>query len=199
MRKTLNFVFLPALACLSAIFFPCLLEAQYEYLSTMNYNNLALTQVGNIPGVGWVEVDNTTYDANHQRFFFLGGALVTGPWRLYTINAVAGSTVSSPLCPPGGASAGQVVGLQYDNMTDTIYGLYLTAGSATLLVWIDTATGIPHTISSLTNFSGYSESTFDTRDNIYILSGNGEITGLNASTGAVVYQFSICNARNAIQ
>jgi gliding motility-associated-like protein len=196
MRKSLNFVFLRALACLPAIFFPCLLDAQYEYLSTMNYNNLALTQVGNIPGVGWVEVDNTTYDANHQRFFFLGGALVTGPWRLYTINAVAGSTVSSPLCPPGGASAGQVVGLQYDNTTDTIYGLYLTAGSATLLVWIDTATGIPHTISSLTNFSGYSESTFDTRDNIYILSGNGEITGLNASTGAVVYQFSIPNVYN---
>src|SRR5580704_4423936 len=174
MRKSLNLVLLPALACLQAIFFPCLLNAQYEYLSSMNYNNLALTQVSNIPGVGWVQVDNTTYDANHQRFFFLGGVSTAGPWQLYAINAVSGSTISSPLCPPGGPNAGQVVGLQYDDATDTLYGLYLTAGSATLLVWIDPATGIPHTISNLTNFSGYYESTFDTRDNIYILSGNGE-------------------------
>jgi hypothetical protein len=71
MRKLSNLVFLPALASLLAIFFPRLLEAQYEYLSRMDYNNLALTQVGNIPGVGWVEVDNTAYDANHQRFFSL--------------------------------------------------------------------------------------------------------------------------------
>jgi len=163
----------------------------------MNYNNLALTQVGNVPGVGWVVVDNTTYDANHQRFFFLGGGpLITGPWGLYTINAVTGSTISSPLCPPGGASAGQVFGLQYDNATDTLYGLYMTAGLANLLVWIDPVTGIPHTVSNLTSVSGYYESTFDVRDNIYILSGNGVITGLNASTGGVVFQFSIPNIYN---
>ena len=177
---------------------PSSLHAQYEYLSTLNYNNLVLNQVGNIPGVTYV-ADKSTYDANGQRFFFFGEPAAGWPEQLFTINAVTGATIYNPVCPPGdagGANIGHAYGLQYDNATDTLYALYfnLTDGTSSF-VWIDPVTGNVHVLAVITNFGGYLESSFDERDHIYIINGAGELIGLNASTGSVVFTWNTGNIK----
>jgi gliding motility-associated-like protein len=160
-------------------------HAQYDYLSTVNYSNLTINRVGNIPGVEWVISDNSTYDANHQRFFFQGNATNIPPFSLYTLNAVTASVLSNPICPAPGGTSGNISGLQYDNATDTLYGLYLSGGSA----WfssIDPATGMVNMISQLNNFSGYNWSAFDTRGHRYICVSGEQLWVIDAATGKVL-------------
>ena len=72
-------------------------KAQFEYLSTLDYHNAAVNRIAHIPGVTWV-TNKSTYDANHQHFFFLG-LVGSGPERLYTLDAVTGNVLSNPLFP----------------------------------------------------------------------------------------------------
>ena len=109
---------------------------QNEYLSTLNYNNLQVSRIGSaIPGITWVNTDNTAYDANHQRFFFQGSGINSVPFYLYTINAVTGAVISHPVCPSNNPN-GIVFGLQYDNKTDSS-----STGPDQLLPW-----GFPSTV-----------------------------------------------------
>ena len=160
-------------------------DAQYENLATMNYSNLSLNRLGNIPGVTWVPADNTTYDANHQRFFFQGNATSVPPYNLYTVDAVSGVVIYNPICPSPAGTSGWVSGLQYDNATDTLYGIY-QSGSSASFCWIDPATGVVTTISTLAGFAGYNFSTFDTRDHRYICVSGEQLWVIDAATGAVL-------------
>jgi gliding motility-associated-like protein len=160
-------------------------DAQYQNLATMNYSNLSLNRLGNIPGVTWVPADNTTYDANHQRFFFQGNATAVPPYNLYTVNAVSGAVIYNPVCPSPAGTSGIVSGLQYDNATDTLYGIYLSGSSASFC-WLDPATGVATTISTLAGFAGYNFSTFDTRDHRYICVSGEQLWVIDAGTGAVL-------------
>src|ERR1700722_10359415 len=92
-------------------------SAQYEYLATMDYSNLTINRIGNIPGVTWINLVNSAYDQNNQSFFFVGGPYRGAPWNLYTVNAVTGATISNPGCSSG------LEGLQYDNGVDTLYAI----------------------------------------------------------------------------
>jgi gliding motility-associated-like protein len=160
-------------------------DAQYENLATMNYSNLSLNRLGNIPGVTWVPADNTTYDANHQRFFFQGNATSVPPYNLYTVNAVSGAVIYNPICPSPAGTSGWVSGLQYDNATDTLYGIYLSGNSASFCR-VDPATGVVTAISTLAGFAGYNFSTFDTRDHRYICVSGEQLWVIDAATGAVL-------------
>jgi gliding motility-associated-like protein len=160
-------------------------DGQYENLATMNYSNLSLNRLGNIPGVTWVPADNTTYDANHQRFFFQGNATSVPPYNLYTVNAVSGAVIYNPVCPSPAGTSGFVSGLQYDNATDTLYAIY-QSGSSASFCWVAPATGVVTTISTLSGFAGYNFSTFDTRDHWYICVSGEQLWVINAATGAVL-------------
>ena len=158
--------------------------AQYEFLATLDYNNLTNNRIGNIPGVTWINGVNSTYDLNNQRFFFLGNANRVAPWYLYTIDAVTGTTISSPVCPAG--MSGQIAGLQYDNVVDTLYGIYLNGGS-NAVCWIDPSTGTVHPKKTIPGYIGSSWSTYDTKDHFYILGNGADILVIDAFTGSVIY------------
>jgi gliding motility-associated-like protein len=160
---------------------------QNEYLSTLNYNTLQVNQIGNtIPGVTWLMAENSTYDANHQRFFFQGNATSSPPWYLYTIDAVTGSVISSPLFPSNNTN-GVMFGLQYDNKTDTLYALYSDRTGAIYFSWIEPSTGIVHVVSTLASFPGYYGSSFDTKDHYYICYSGSTLLAIDAASGNIVY------------
>lgn len=163
------------------------LLGQNEYLSTLNYNNLQVNRIGAvIPGVTWIITDNSAYDANHQRFFFQGNATSTPPWYLYTIDATSGSVISSPACPSNNPN-GSVLGLQYDNKNDTLYAVYADKTGAFYFSWVEPNTGIVHLKNALNSFPSYSESSFDTKDQLYICQGGGILLVIDPATGNIVY------------
>jgi len=168
---------------------PDLSQAQYEYLATLNYNNLALNRIGNIPGVTYV-IDKSTYDQNHQRLFFQGGSHTTGPFNLYTINAINGAIIYNTNCPAGSAG-GNIFGIEYDQATDTLYALYNAVNNTVYFTWIDPSNGIVHIINNLTlaGFRGYSNSTFDTKNHQYIVNSPYNLLVIDASTGIVLNNF----------
>ncbi|HXB29035.1 MAG TPA: gliding motility-associated C-terminal domain-containing protein [Puia sp.] len=169
--------------------------AQDEWLATLNYSNLSVNRIANIPGVTWVTADNSTYDENNQRFFFQGNANRTPPWYLYTVSAVTGAIINKPLCPSN--MAGQVEGLQYDNGDDTLYALYSGGGSVSLS-WIDPATGAVHIKKTLPGYNGYSWSTYDRKDHLYITSDGTSMLVINALTGAILYNPSLGNVLDIV-
>lgn len=170
--------------------------AQFEYLATLNYTNLALSQLKNIPGVTYIE-GTGAYDTNHQRYFFIGIPATSGVAQLYTINAVTGATISSPNAPAGNIG-GNIYGLEYDKATDTLYCLYGDLSGNAYFAWVDPPTGTIHPIQAIPNFQGYLESAFDTRDHRYIANGGGVLLLINASTGAVLYNSPNPNVDNIV-
>ncbi len=99
---------------------------QYEHLALLNDQTLSINRLSTIPGVTWVYSDNPAFDVNHQRFFFQGNATQFPPWYLYTLDVTTGNVVYQQLCP-GNDAVGEVLGMQYDNVKDTLY--CLCAGS----------------------------------------------------------------------
>ncbi len=162
-------------------------DAQYENLATMNYSNLALNRLGNIPGVTWVPADNTTYDANHQRFFFQGNATSVPPYNLYTVNAVSGAVIYNPICPSPAGTSGRVSGLQYDNATDTLYGIHQSRQQRLVFAGSLRLPGVATTISNLTRLYGFIISVHSTHGTtcIFALSGD-KLWVIDAATGAVL-------------
>lgn len=67
----------------------------------------------------------STFDSNHKRYFFRGGD-GNGNWNLYTIDATTGNVAYSPPypLPPINPLVDNVIQLQYDNSSDTLYALH---------------------------------------------------------------------------
>jgi gliding motility-associated-like protein len=160
--------------------------AQDQYLSTFNYRTLAVTPIGHIPGVNWVSGDNSAYDANHQRFFFQGGANQQPPWNLFTTDATTGAVLFNPVVPAGNTK-GLLAGLQYDNNVDTLYATYFDGAGNIFLAWVDFSTGIAYPKQSIPGFTGYVGSTYDTKDHLYIGYNGQQLVALDARTGNLVY------------
>lgn len=163
--------------------------AQNEYLAILDYTNLGLNRLGNIPGVTWVIGDNSSFDQNHQRFFFQGSATNGPPWTLYTINAVSGAVINNPVCPSGN-SGGQVLGLQYDNASDTLYAIYTSGTGTASFSWIEPSTGNVNIKNNLPGYTGYSESSFDEKDHLYIVHNGNNLLVINASSGIILYNLA---------
>ncbi len=162
-------------------------RAQYQYVATLNYSNLSVNRVAHAPGVMWVVGDNSTYDANHQRFFFQGNKTGSTPFNLYSMDVVAGTVLSNPVCPSVNITAGaiSICGLHYDNATDTLYAIYLTAIAADFC-WIDPPTGMVNIISEIPVLHAYVASTFDTQHHRYILTSGTQLWVIDAATGLVL-------------
>lgn len=171
--------------------------AQYEYISTLDYQNLTLNRIGNIPGVTKVVVDNSTYDENSQRFFFQGNATGARPFQLFTITATTGATVYNPVCPFNNTQ-GQVFGLQYDNAVDTLYAIYSDNNGTVSFSWIDPASGVVHPVSPIPSFLYYKESSFDKKNRWYICHQESELIIIEASSGNILFRNPLPSAVNAV-
>lgn len=167
--------------------------AQYEYVAGFDYQTLQLTRLNNIPGVTRVIQDNSAYDENNQRFFFQGNGSGAPPFQLFTISAITGSIIYNPVCPSG--SQGQVFGLQYDNLANTLYAVYNNKGSV-YFSWIDPATGEVHPISQIPSFVNYIESSFDKKNRWYICHQASELIVIEAATGNMLFRNNLPPAIN---
>jgi gliding motility-associated-like protein len=166
-------------------------EAQYDWLATLNYKNFTLNRIGpgSFPNVSGVS--SATYDQNHQRYLFLANVDTIGFVYLYTIDALTGAILSSPLCPATIHQLQLVQGLEYDNATDTLYGI-----SGTDFCWIEPATGAVHSIGSLPNtpWPLFIASAFDTRDHWYICETSAGLAVFDAASGNIVYNWTIADS-----
>jgi gliding motility-associated-like protein len=167
------------------------LLGQNEFLTTLNYNTIQVSKIGNaIPGVTWVIGGSSAYDANHQRFFFQGNATKGPPWYLFTIDAASGAVLSNPSVKLNTANGG-VLGLQYDNGADSLYCLYTDPTGSSYFAWIDPLTGILHPKQQIPNFLAPTGTTYDQNDGWYIYCTATTIITLDARTGSTIYQANL--------
>src|SRR5580700_8910124 len=98
-------------------------EAQYNWLATLDYKNMTLSRIGpgSFPNV--TSVLSSTYDQNHQRYIFQANLDSNGFFHLVTVDASTGVIISSPACPATLHQFQFVQGIEYDNATDTLYGI----------------------------------------------------------------------------
>jgi gliding motility-associated-like protein len=162
-------------------------KSQYEYLATLDYNNIAVKRVGNIPGISYITSDNSAYDQNGKRLFFQGATKSSGPWAIFTIDAPSGVVLNSVLCPPGLPSA-QIRGLQYDNADNILYAIELDGPDA-IFSSIDPVTGNVHVIKKIPGFLYYTQSTYDQKDHWYIVSNGKGLIILDAHTGNILFNY----------
>jgi transcription antitermination factor NusG len=88
----------------------------------------AYTTIATIPGVLDASATGTrypTFDSNHGRYIFRGGD-GAGNWNLYSIDVSNGNVIHSPAypLPPITPTIDNVIKLQYDNASDTLYALH---------------------------------------------------------------------------
>ena len=158
-------------------------SAQNEFLATVDYNNVSVQRIANIPGVTYI-TGNSAYDENHRRYFFQGSSTNGGPWTLYTIDAVSGTVIYSVMFSAGGANTGELNGLEYDNTSNILYGIYFINGLAQFSR-IDPSTGIVTIISNIPPYHGFTESAYDQKDHLYIVSNGNSLLGIDATTGLI--------------
>jgi hypothetical protein len=125
-------------------------SAQREYLVTVNPATGAVTKIDSIPGVKWL-IGNykPSYCESSRVYSFLGGENPSGnDFRLFTIDAVTGHTISNPLFP----DLTKFTSIQYARTTNRLFGAGIFSQS-TLFVEINAATGAYTTLRALPNFS----------------------------------------------
>jgi gliding motility-associated-like protein len=167
--------------------------AQNQYVSVFNYHTLAVSPLANIPGVTWVNEDNTAYDANHQRFFFQGGSNPRPPWNLYVIDATSGAVLDNSSVTSGNVP-GAISGMQYDNSVDTLYAIYFDGSGTPYFSWVDFTTGVVHPKQIIYGLVGYSGSTYDSAAHLYICYDGENLLSIDARTGNVVYSGTFLTA-----
>ncbi|MFT3912158.1 MAG: T9SS type A sorting domain-containing protein [Ferruginibacter sp.] len=99
-----------------------------EYLVLIDNTTGSFTKIDSLPGVRSIAVTPhyTTFDAINHRFIFKGSDAM-GQGRLYSVDVTTGSIVSSPLFPVLTDILDNVIELQFDNATGTLYGLHWDA------------------------------------------------------------------------
>ncbi len=83
-------------------------------------------------------------DTDGGRFFFVGMPSSGTDWRLYTVDTATGAPVSSPAIDP----ATSILGLEYDDAADILYGMRNPGDGGKQIVTYDPATGVATPISA---------------------------------------------------
>jgi len=83
-------------------------------------------------------------DSGGGRFFFVGMPSSGTDWRLYTVDTTTGAAVTSPAIDP----ATSILGLEYDDAADVLYGMRNPGDGGKQIVTYDPATGIATPISA---------------------------------------------------
>lgn len=83
-------------------------------------------------------------DTDGGRFFFVGMPSSGTGWRLYTVDTTTGAPVSSPAIDP----ATSILGLEYDDAADVLYGMRNPGDGGKQIVTYAPATGVATAISA---------------------------------------------------
>lgn len=156
------------------------LKSQREFLATLNPATGVHTRIDSIPGVNYIFQNATAFDKNNHRYLFLGKDF-GGQNRLYTVDALSGALISSPVCT---LNAGE---LQYDPGSNTLFALELnnTLGKM-FVVSINLNTAASTIIDTLPS-TGYGSGTsfFNQASHSYVVHQGGLLLSMNVTTGSL--------------
>ena len=172
--------------------FVCLLaHSQHEFLTVVNPSNVTFTSFDSISGVHWIYNETSTIDENNHRYFFVGTNVNYSPKRLYAIDSQNGTVISSPVVPSNIDENTMLIGLEYDNNTDTLYGLVQTPNNSNFcFAWIDPTNGNVQIKNCLPVTSlAMGSTTYDEIAHRYFLSDGTTEYVINAQTGQVMSSY----------
>ena len=168
-----------------------------EYFVSVNVSTGAFTKLDSLPNVKWIATgpNFTAYDKNNHRYIFRGGDN-SGNWYLYSIDANTGNIISNPSFPIVSDPSDNVIELQYDNSSNTLFGLHWdNSESREYFVSVNTTTGAFTKIDSLPGVKWIATlphyTTFDEINHRYIFrggdnSGNWYLYSVDANTGNII-------------
>lgn len=167
-----------------------------EYFVTVDPSTGHFNKVNYIPGVNWITIgpSHLTFDKINQIYFFKGDDSI-GQWHLYGINANNGTIKYQPLYPSFSNPRDNIVELQYDKVTQKLYGLHWDNSKQTeFLVSIDPSTGgfsIIDSIPGVKLISTVSYTVFDEKNHLFMfkgcdLFGNWKLYAVDVLTGKVI-------------
>lgn len=114
----------PTTSLLVLLFCFCVVttHAQSEYFVEIDPSTGNFNKISRIPGVNWINPGISTYDELHHLYFFSGSADAKN-WQLYTINALTGEVLNSPLISfPDTLSS--INNLHYSSTDNIIYCIH---------------------------------------------------------------------------
>ena len=154
-------------------------KGQTEFLTTVNPTTGNFSIIDSLPGVNFIYGDVTAYDRNNKRYIFKGIDF-GGNSRLYCIDATSGAILSQPLF---NINVGE---FQYDNASNTLFGLYIDNGLM-FLISIDISAATTSIITTLPVLGMSSGTTsFDEVNGNFILQSSGSFYSINVNTGNIV-------------
>lgn len=166
-----------------------------EYFVSVNPTDGSFTIIDSIPSVKWITPTPkyTAFDETNHRYIFKGASSILD-WRLYSLDAITGSVISNPLFPNLADPLDNIIELQYDNSSNTMYALHWdNSENREYFVSVNPTDGSFTIIDSLpgVNWVSTDHTTFDEINQRYIFRG-GDVSGsfylysIDAITGSVV-------------
>jgi hypothetical protein len=166
------------------------LFSQTEYIVTVDPTNAHVFKIDSIPGVTWLEGYTVpTYCENNSQYTFIGfDAHPNSPSYLYTIDAITGDILSSPLLP----DHNDYVCLRYSKTSNTLYGAtWDHVAHLYSLITLDKVSGTRTKILDLPGFSAVVKLLVDDVHNwFYVLgadmSGDRILATIDITTGSTI-------------
>jgi gliding motility-associated-like protein len=179
----------------------CIVNAQTEYLVTVNPATGNYTKVDSINGIRWVSAPNfSTIDENHNQFILVGSPPDFSSTYLLSLNQTTGAIINSPSFPP----TNRVLNALYSNSLNILYGVQAIAG-VFYLVTINVTTGAITQINTLSGLAGLGSGAIALNDNIHEItfvgfgSGGLSIITVDLLTGSILFQPSIVTGMQELQ
>lgn len=185
--KTYN---MKSIKLISAFFFYFISSFSYsqgEFLIEIDTATGSYNQIGGaISGIGFVFPYVRAYDETNGAYIFQGGASLVD--HLYSIDVTNGSIISNPYFAPSGSSVREP---KYDNIKDTLYGLYWNSSlSQFFLASINPTTGIYTQVGTIPimGLGGISQgaTAYDEINHRYFALQNNQLFSIDASNGNLI-------------
>lgn len=170
---------------------------QMEHLVTVDPTTGVHSIIAPIPGVAWVQtVPKATALDQVNGLYIFNGADAALNKKLYAVDVLTGTVLSSPAFPQLADPNDNIVELQFDNANGTLYGLHWDASvSIEYLVSIEVSTGAFTPIAALPGVTLINVvpnyTTLDEVHGLFIFRGmdGGQVSRLYAidvNTGAII-------------
>jgi gliding motility-associated-like protein len=153
------------------------------YLVTVNVTTGVITQINTLPGVAGLASGSIALNDNIHQITFVGFG--SGGLSIITVDILTGSILFQPSIVSG------MQELQYDNLSNSLYGIY-TSGGQHSLVRIDITTGFYSIVSNLPSMTSIEigSSTYNNNNHQYIFAAaetgaSDSLYVVNTSTGNI--------------
>ena len=169
-------------------------KGQHEFLAKVTPSNLSYSTFDSIPGVMWILDNSSALDENHHQYFFIGTPPAQSPNYLYTINTLTGNIIYNPLLTSNVNSTF----LEYDNNSDTLYGMF-NISSVWNFGWIDYTTGVIHIKNVFPGvYIADGSCTFDKNHHHFFFAGDSDYYVIDAPTGEIINSYSSGSSDNVM-